>query len=290
VQYPLERVVTVRLGPHVEQLSPLEGRSYPAGGPLVVTGSHTRLVLDSSPRVPLPGHDGYLLSHHHEDHVAGVAASGQPAAIHPDDLLAVTSWTSFAAACGYEDPRWPAEMIDNFGWRPIELIRPLAPQVSIDLGGVSVRPVHLPGHTPGHCGLVVEPDGVVYLGDIDLTGFGPYYGDQHADLASTRRSLDEVGLMPAAVRTTFHQKGPFFSGSEFAWALQAHRDALDRRHEIVARELARYPDVTAQELVGRGIVYRQDTWPIWGPEAEVRMIQRHLDELRSTRTQDAVVT
>ena len=36
---------------------------------------------------------------------------------------------------------------------------------------------HMPGHTAGHTVLLVEPEGVAFIGDIDLTGFGPYYGD-----------------------------------------------------------------------------------------------------------------
>ena len=38
-----------------------------------------------------------------------------------------------------------------------------------DLGGVTVRAVAAPGHTRGHTFFVVEPDGVVYLGDVDLS-------------------------------------------------------------------------------------------------------------------------
>jgi glyoxylase-like metal-dependent hydrolase (beta-lactamase superfamily II) len=256
---------------------------------LVVTGSDTRLVIDSALTVSLPSHDGFLLSHHHEDHVAGVAASRRPASIHPDDLPAVTNWESFASACGYDDPRWPALVLEDFEWRALDLVTALVPEVSIDLGGVSIRPVHLPGHTAGHCGFIIEPDGVFYLADIDLTGFGPYYGDECSDLASVRRSLEAVASIPAAVRATFHHKGPYVSDEDFALALRAHRDALDRRHEAVALELARNPEVAADALVDRAIVYRRGTAPVWGPEAERRMIQRHLDELRSSDTIHAAV-
>src|SRR5207244_11874187 len=48
---------------------------------------------------------------------------------------------------------------------------------TFDLGRVSVRVIHAPGHTRGHCCIAIEPDGVLYLGDIDLTSFGPYYGE-----------------------------------------------------------------------------------------------------------------
>ena len=55
-------------------------------------------------------------------------------------------------------------------------------------GGVRVRAIHTPGHTRGHCAFRVEPDDVLYLGDIDLSSFGPYYGDAWCDLEDFERS------------------------------------------------------------------------------------------------------
>ena len=49
-------------------------------------------------------------------------------------------------------------------------------------GGLRVEVVHLPGHTRGHCGFLVEPDGVFFVADVDLSSFGPYYGDHWSDL------------------------------------------------------------------------------------------------------------
>ena len=52
---------------------------------------------------------------------------------------------------------------------------------------------HLPGHTAGHCALVVESEGVAFIGDIDLSGFGPYYGDATSSLADFRASPRQGG-------------------------------------------------------------------------------------------------
>ena len=58
-----------------------------------------------------------------------------------------------------------------------------------DLGGTHVEAVHLPGHTRGHSGFRIA-GGVFFLSDIDLTGFGPYYGDVWSDLEDFERSLE----------------------------------------------------------------------------------------------------
>src|SRR5256714_14761174 len=78
---------------------------------------------------------------------------------------------------------------------------------AFDLGRVSVRVIHAPGHTRGHCCIAIEPDGVLYLGDIDLTSFGPYYGDAWSSLADFERTLGEVRKLEARRYATFHHIG-----------------------------------------------------------------------------------
>ena len=55
----------------------------------------------------------------------------------------------------------------------------------------------MPGHTCGHCVLLVEPGGIAFIGDIDLSSFGPYYGDATSSLAEFRRTLEAVKEIPA---------------------------------------------------------------------------------------------
>ncbi len=68
-----------------------------------------------------------------------------------------------------------------------------------------MRAFHAPGHTAGHCVLLVEAEGGGggggwrSIGDIDLTGFGPYYGDASSSLRDFRRSLAQLPDIPAKV-------------------------------------------------------------------------------------------
>ena len=72
-------------------------------------------------------------------------------------------------------------------------------------GGVRVEAVHLPGHTRGHSGFRIGE--VFFLSDIDLTGFGPYYGDVWSDLDDFEASLVKVRDEEAEFYVTFHHKG-----------------------------------------------------------------------------------
>jgi glyoxylase-like metal-dependent hydrolase (beta-lactamase superfamily II) len=266
---------TVRLGPHVEQWHAADRRAYPSGAPLVVTGRDGRMAIDSSLDVVPTDHDGFLLSHFHEDHVVGVAASGLPAFVHADDLSAVRSWQGFADASGYADPAWHELVTTQFSWQAVTRAEALTPGRPVDLGGVTVTPVHLPGHTPGHCGFLVEPDHVLYLGDIDLSSFGPYYGDATASLVDTLASLRAVREIDAQVYTTFHHRGHVVGRAAFETALDRHTAVIRTRHERVQALLdAGHRD--ADDMTGRGVVYRPGTRPPWGLEGERRMIELHL--------------
>jgi glyoxylase-like metal-dependent hydrolase (beta-lactamase superfamily II) len=269
------------LSRHVLQLVPDVGRAYPHGAPLLVSGRTARVVIDSALGVTLPPHDGFLLSHFHEDHVVGVASSGLPARVHAADLAATTSWSGFQASSGYTSPAWRDLVLGDFGWTPVERATALDLDEPIDLGGVRVVPIPLPGHTPGHTGYLVEPDGMLYLGDVDLSSFGPYYGDAGSSLADTERSLDVVADVPARVWATFHHKGSTSSRSTFESSLAAHRAVVGRRSEALRQLLHEGPagPVDARALVGRGVVYRPGTAPPWGAEGELRMIQQHLHQM-----------
>ena len=96
----------------------------------------------------------------------------------------------------------------KFHYHPRPDAQPYSDGARWDLGGgVSVTAIHLPGHTRGHCALLVEPAGVAFIGDIDLTGFGPYYGDATSSLADFRSSLEAVKAIPARAWVTSHHRG-----------------------------------------------------------------------------------
>jgi hypothetical protein len=53
----------------------------------------------------------------------------------------------------------------------------------------------------------VEPDDVLYFGDVDLSSFGPYYGDAWSSLEDFERTLAMVEGIEARWYATFHHVG-----------------------------------------------------------------------------------
>ncbi len=97
-------------------------------------------------------------------------------------------------------------VIDEFHYTPRPDATGFGDGHVFDLGGgVRVEAVHLPGHTRGHSGFRIGE--VFFLSDIDLTGFGPYYGDVWSDLDDFEASLVKVRDEHAEFYVTFHHKG-----------------------------------------------------------------------------------
>jgi glyoxylase-like metal-dependent hydrolase (beta-lactamase superfamily II) len=145
-------------------------------------------------------------------------------------------------------------------------------------GGVTVRAIHAPGHTSGHCVLLVEPGGIAFIGDIDLSSFGPYYGDATSSLAAFRRTLAAVKDIPAKAWITSHHKGVITDRATFLELLAAFASRLDAREEAIAAFLRTSP-ATLEELIAHRFVYPKELNELFYDDVERRTIAQHLESL-----------
>jgi glyoxylase-like metal-dependent hydrolase (beta-lactamase superfamily II) len=261
---------------------------YPDGNQVLVRGSDTRAAFDA----PLvsnfigPEFDAtelVVMGHVHEDHMAGLHRLPDAAVhVHEADLAAARSWDGLVAAFGVTDPARIAEMRTRFQRDLFYAPRPDAQGyedgATWDLGGVQVRAFHMPGHTAGHCTLLVEPEGVAFIGDIDLTGFGPYYGDASSSLSGFRRSIAQLPDLPAKVWVTAHHRGVYTDRDRFLRDLAAYAAKLDERDQRLLSMLAEAPKTLAQ-LVEQRLLYPPGYDSPWVNDAETRSISLHLAEL-----------
>ena len=145
-----------------------------------------------------------------------------------------------------------------------------------DLGGATVEAVHLPGHTRGHSGFRVS-DGVFFLSDIDLTGFGPYYGDVWSDLEDFERSLDLVRHEEAEFYVTFHHKGVIEGRPKFIEMLDAFAAVIPRRHHAMLEYLVEPHSI--DEMVRHRFVYRPHVEATFADSVEHRSAELHLQRM-----------
>lgn len=261
------------------------GGKYPHGNTLVVRGGEESLILDPSlgllpRRGRLPRVDRVVNSHCHEDHVAGNHLFPDvPWHLHEADLPGIRSVEGFLSIFGYEGqpPEWAQALVERFHFTPRADAVGFRDGHVFDLGGgVTVRAIHTPGHTRGHCCFYVEPDAILYLGDIDLSSFGPYYGDAWSDLEDFERSLEAVAKIEARWYATFHHVG-VLERPAFEERLARFAAVIGRREERLLAYLAEPRSLA--EVAAHRFVYRPaDPVPFAEP-VERRSMAQHLARL-----------
>lgn len=261
---------------------------YPDGNQVVVRGADTLVAFDT-PLVAnrlgreLLDADFVVLGHVHEDHMAGLQRLRHvPLYVHEADAEAARSWEGLARHYGYAPEVLAGMRIKierEFHYAPRPDAQSYADGASWNLGGgVTVRAWHMPGHTSGHCVLLVEPGGIAFIGDIDLSSFGPYYGDATSSLVAFRRTLQAMRNIPAKVWITSHHKGVITDRETFLRLLAAFASRLDAREEAIAQHLRQNPSTLA-ELAAHRFVYPKSLDDLYYADAERRTIEQHLEAL-----------
>jgi len=263
---------------------------YPHGNSILVRGRDARLIMDPSLAVvaraaELRGAaDLVLLSHVHEDHIAGMSLFPDAAVhAHSADLTGLRSLDGLMQMYGaYAEEgslaaATRAYVTETFHYCARADAQGFENGAVFDLGGCQVRVFHTPGHTRGHSALLVEPEGILFLGDIDLTSFGPYYGDAWSDLTDFERSLERLRGIEARTWVSFHQAGIVEDAGDFAAKLAAFAAKIRARDEAIVAFLEEPHSI--DEMVAHRFVYRPDAQVPYLDAVEQRMITQHLSRL-----------
>ncbi|WP_432261737.1 MBL fold metallo-hydrolase [Cupriavidus sp. TMH.W2] len=260
---------------------------YPDGNQVLIRGSDTRAAFDTP---IVSNHIGpefdatelVVMGHAHEDHMAGLHRLPHARVfVNEADLAAVHSWDGMVAHYGLDEAHAGAMLANiqrDFHYAPRPDAQGYVDGASWNLGRTQIRAFHMPGHTAGHTVLLVDPEGVAFIGDIDLTGFGPYYGDACSSLPEFRRSLARLPQIPAKVWVTSHHRGVYTDCEHLLRDLAAYAAKLDEREQRLLALLKESPK-TLSQLVERRLLYPQGFESPWVEGAETRTISQHLAEL-----------
>jgi glyoxylase-like metal-dependent hydrolase (beta-lactamase superfamily II) len=263
------------------------GGKYPHGNALLVRGYEETVLIDPSVavaewRFELPRVDRVLNSHCHEDHVAGNGRfPGVPWHFHEADAPGIRSLDDLMAIYGFDaaiDAAWRRIVLEQFHFTPRPDPTPFRDGDVFDLGGgVHVRVIHAPGHTRGHSFLHVVPDDVLYLGDVDLSSFGPYYGDAWSSLEDFERTLALARTLEARFYATFHHIGVVEGRDAFLEKLERYAAVIaDRERRLL--EYLREPR-TLDDVVAHRFVYRPQDAISFADPVERRSMSQHVERL-----------
>lgn len=271
---------------------------YPHGNSLRIDGRDSVAMVDPSLSVVAradefrDGVDAIVLSHVHEDHVAGVHLF--PTAevhAHEADAPGLRSLDGFVAIYGAStSPEMRDYLVSEFHYVERPDTRGFVDGTIFDLGGTRIRVVHAPGHTRGHSALLIEPEGVLFLGDIDLSSFGPYYGDAWSDLEDFERTLTWIRDIDARLWVSFHHVGVVEDRETFLGRLERFGAKIGERESALLEFLAEPRSI--EEMVAHRFLYPPSAALPWVDAAERRTIEQHLARLerqgRIVREDDSV--
>ena len=143
---------------------------------------------------------------------------------------------------------FPEEWIQNLG----EISGTYQYEEEYNFSGVKVNFLHTPGHTKGYASPYFPELGVVYVGDFDMTSFGPWYFGTDGDIDELIESGKRLLELDADTFITGHQKG-VFTKQEFIEAMDKFLNIIDQRDETIEKYLRQ--GMNFEELTNIGIFY-----------------------------------
>jgi glyoxylase-like metal-dependent hydrolase (beta-lactamase superfamily II) len=271
----------IKLAGGIEFIPGRRGGRYPHCNSLLCNSGGRALIDPASNKrllrqLAAEGVEKVLLSHYHSDHLRDLKEMSRSAAlVHAVERSAVETFRADLIWFPDEikDETWmrrKALEVGGWGW-------PIAATFEdgdvLMLGDTRARVVHTPGHTPGHCCFWFPEERVLFTADIDLTPFGPWYGNAASDIDLSLASIRRLAEFEPEFTVTGHETG--IVRGDIRPQLYAYAAVVETRHARVL-EAIREPR-TLSEVTAQAIIYG----PFYSPtnsyrDQEWRMIRHHL--------------
>jgi hydroxyacylglutathione hydrolase len=270
---------------------PANGR-YPYCNSLYIDDSKKVLIDAGSDERFLKGlvgaqHVDMLInSHYHEDHIMfNFLFPHAELCVHKDEVpcyQSIRSLMDYYGLIGTEHEKaWHDIIINTFHYRERTPSMAFQDGDVLSFGRTSMVVIHTPGHSIGHCSFYFPEESVLFLGDLDMTGFGPWYGDRVSDIDDTKESVRRLMKIPARTFISAHETGIIDGNlSELA---EAYLAVIDEREKKLLAYLEK--PRTLEEIVSQWIIYKRPREPKYLFEfAEQALVKKHLERLEKKKT------
>ncbi|MHA2152520.1 MAG: MBL fold metallo-hydrolase [Candidatus Thorarchaeota archaeon] len=143
----------------------------------------------------------------------------------------------------------------------------------INCGETDLIPIHLPGHTIDHTCFGINGLETILLVDIDLTRFGPWYGNEVSDIDTFKESIQQVIDLEPKMGISSHLMNPVIE--ELDERLQTYLSIFDKRENQILDNLTIGYD-TIEKLSKKPTIYPRipiDAYLVF----EQFMLEKHIE-------------
>lgn len=242
-------------------------RSPFANAILILDKTHALMDAGCGPKIMettarLAGIDIVITSHSHPDHTAGVhliqEISNPSIAVPEEHAQSISCADSLALRFVGKDlaQLWKDYYLPVTGFRDFTPTETFTHGHEFLFGKTRFIALHTPGHLEDHYCLV-EPDKKIIIGfDIDLSPFGPWYGNPESDIGQFKKSIAMVNSLPADVYITSHSKP--VKGSYISKRMHVYANAFDERDTAILRNMSGSNWWDAEDIVMKSPIYQVD--------------------------------
>ncbi|MFO7964522.1 MAG: MBL fold metallo-hydrolase [Desulfobacterales bacterium] len=225
------------------------------------------------------GVDMVWLSHWHEDHISDLDLfEDVPLWISEADADPLSDSEIFLDWYGMKEGEFRDGfrdvLVQQFHFKPRKADRFLTGGETLAFKNMTVDVIAAPGHTPGHTAFFFREPKVLFLGDYDLTRFGPWYGDRDSDIDDVLASVDALRQISADVWLSCHETGVFLENPGKLWT--DYLGVIHYRDDRLMKLLE--TPKTLNEIIDAGIVYnRPGTTESFFTFGEWAIMTKHLE-------------
>ncbi|MHA1790759.1 MAG: MBL fold metallo-hydrolase [Candidatus Helarchaeota archaeon] len=266
----------------------IEGKrhgKYPYSNSVLILGQKENILIDtgmglSRARKILKNFsiNKILLSHCHEDHTSCCKYfKSSKILVHKLDKENVESISNLQKLYGLNNEKYDAifkSFMLSLGYREINISDTFDDGQIFDLGNLKIQVIHTPGHSAGHCCFLIYPN-LMFLSDIDLTSFGPWYGATDGNIDNFINSIKKIIKFNPKIAISSH-KGVFYNG--IREKLKIFLSKFEERDQKILENLKQKK--TLDGLTNKLLIYgknpNQDELLLI---AEKFMIKKHLERL-----------
>jgi glyoxylase-like metal-dependent hydrolase (beta-lactamase superfamily II) len=276
----------------VQEIGPLKiffGKhsTYPYCNTLFIKDQRTLLVDPSCEEQPLRSLaagekiDFLFNTHYHPDHIRyNGLFEGVEFWAHRSDAPCFRSLDSMAEWVGVKGTKyekaWKASLIETFHFRERTTVKELEDGTNLNLGSVTIQFLHFPGHTPGLTGFLVPELDILFLADMELSPFGPWYHNKKASIQRIIDSVEKIRRIPAKYYIPSHGK-EIFRGN-IGPRLDRYLENIYSRERKILEALSvprTLDELASLSLISGFRLSRRLVWYLF----ERNMVEKHLERL-----------